>query len=313
MGGRRLLPGHQASVQTRPRSPRLRAGPAGLANALCHPSPVPHCLARLAPCGWAFASHSAQTSGSCPSHPVPARERTVPAPLSPHLQSRGLTIYPHGCFQFLRVCEVTKDRPEGHQSSELPTFPSFLSVVPWTCSWEDSTFYFQQNSKTQAERAGESLEAAEETATAGGMLGEVGRVHGGACPGDDPLPAGRTESRATSTHPERKACTFSRRNLSSGPKGRLELSVDVGATLGSFLTALRGSTVLRVACDFAPGWCNGGGRGQGACGLTSGSNLPVRMCLNPSYVTVFFFFFFPWKENSMNFPSLQMAPSPSGR
>lgn len=124
VGGRRLLPGHQASVQTRPRSPRLRAGPAGLVNALCHPSPVPHCLARLAPCGWAFASHSAQTSRSCPSHPVPARERIVPAPLS-HLQSRGLTIYPHGCFQFLSL-RGYQGPSRGASVVQAPYFP-FIS------------------------------------------------------------------------------------------------------------------------------------------------------------------------------------------
>lgn len=248
-----------------------------------------------------------------PQPPHPCEGANGPSSSVPHLQSRGLTICPHGCFQFLRVCEVTKDRPEGHQSSELPTFPSFLNVVPWTCSWEDSTVYFQQNSMTQAERAGESLEAEEETATAGGMLGEVGRVHRGACPGDDPLPAGRTESRATSTHPQRKACTFSRRNLSSGPKGRLELSVDVGATLGSFLTALRGSRVLRVACEFAPGWCNGGGERAGGLRPDKWLQPSCKNVLESILCNSLSFFFFSWKENSMNFPSLQMAPSPSGR
>ena len=112
--------------QAKVTSAQSRAGRA--ASTLCHRSPAPHCLARLAPCRWAFASHSAQTSGSCPSHPVPARERTVPAPLSLHLQSQGLTIYPHGGFHFLRVRECYPGLSSGCGESivQAPYFP-FIS------------------------------------------------------------------------------------------------------------------------------------------------------------------------------------------
>lgn len=131
------------------------------------------------PCGWAFASHSAQTSGSCPSHPVPARANgpssSVPfaEPGTNHLSAR--------LFPIPQSARLPRTVQRGI-SRQAPYFPSFLSVVPWTCSWEDSKFYFQQNSTTQVGEQGESLEAAEESGYRWRDAGGGGGGYRGACP-----------------------------------------------------------------------------------------------------------------------------------
>ena len=67
----------------------------------------------------------------------------------------------------------------------------------------------------------------------------MGRVHGDACPGDDPS---LLRTRDQHTAREHGLRVLQKEPLLR-PEGCLKLFVDVGETLGSFLTPLQGSTV----------------------------------------------------------------------
>lgn len=67
----------------------------------------------------------------------------------------------------------------------------------------------------------------------------MGRVHGDACPGDDPSLLRTGDQHTAREHGLRVL----QEEPLLRPEGRLKLFVDVGETLGSFLTPLQGSTV----------------------------------------------------------------------